>query len=326
MSFKSIMIAIFVIALGISASNAQTYTVSEGFTHKNLTIFLIRGKDAAKSGNILTLQEAMARDLFAVYETSNVNELEVENLSKEFDVFIQSGDIVKGGKQDRVLAVSVIIPARSGRIRIQAFCVESGRWEKRDAESDGRFSSSNERIVTRDLKVAANESRSQGQVWQEVEKVQDKLSANVSSDVRHEIEDESPTQPRKQEATGRDRRIRQKLPGITAGKTDIIGYAFAINGEINSADVYVSNALFGKLWDRMLRAAATEAVAEYNNRLAFRPIKSDQILEFMQQAEKAKSEERATTKGAKVIIRSDKENSLYEAVDEKSKVTVHRTT
>ena len=325
MSFKTIATAFFVIAFGITASNAQTYTVSEGFTHKNLTIFLIRGKDAAKSGNILTLQEAMARDLFAVYETSNVNELEVENLSKEFDVFIQSGDIVKGGKQDRVLAVSVIIPARSGRIRIQAFCVESGRWEKRDAESDGRFSSSNERIVTRDLKVAANESRSQGQVWQEVEKVQDKLSANVSSDVQSTKSRTSlQLSLENKKLQGAIDEYVKKLSGITAGKTDIIGYAFAINGEINSADVYVSNALFGKLWDRMLRAAATEAVAEYNNRLAFRPVKSDQILEFMQQAEKAKSEERATTKGAKVIIRSDKENSLYEAVDEKSKVTVHR--
>ena len=62
-------------------------------------------------GNILTLQEAMDQKLFVVYETAEVNELEVENLSKEFDVFIQSGDIVKGGRQDRVLAVSIIIPA-----------------------------------------------------------------------------------------------------------------------------------------------------------------------------------------------------------------------
>src|SRR5688572_31326248 len=74
--------------------------------------------------------DVCSSDLLRVYETSDVNELAVENISRQFDVFIQSGDIVKGGKQDRVLAVSIIIAARSGRVKIESFCVESGRWEK----------------------------------------------------------------------------------------------------------------------------------------------------------------------------------------------------
>ena len=123
-------------AAGASFAVAQTadYRVSTPYTYKNLSIFLIHGKDESKKANVLTLQEAMERKLFVVYETSEVNELEVENLSKEFDVFIQSGDIVKGGKQDRILAVSIIIPARSGRVKIESFCVESGRWTKRGNE------------------------------------------------------------------------------------------------------------------------------------------------------------------------------------------------
>ena len=83
-------------------------------------------------------------------------------------MFIQSGDIVKGGKQDRVLAVSIIIPARSGRVKIEAFCVESGRWTKRGNEEAGKFTSSNDRIVTKELKVAVNASRSQQEVWSQV--------------------------------------------------------------------------------------------------------------------------------------------------------------
>src|SRR4029453_7112096 len=101
----------------------------------------------------------MGGGVFFVYETADVNELEVENLSKEFDVFIQSGDIVKGGKQDRVLAASIIIPARSGRVRIESFCVESGRWTKRGGEDSTQFNSSNDRIVTKELKIAANAAR-----------------------------------------------------------------------------------------------------------------------------------------------------------------------
>src|SRR5688572_16427289 len=92
-----------------SATVAQSnYRVSAPYTYKNLTIFLIHGKDATSKKNIITLQEAMKLKVFKVYETSDVNELSVENTSAQYDVFIQSGDIVKGGKQDRVLAISII--------------------------------------------------------------------------------------------------------------------------------------------------------------------------------------------------------------------------
>lgn len=49
-----------------------------------------------------------------VYETKDVNELSVENRSHK-DIYVQSGDIVKGGQQDRVLAVDLIVPPRSGK-------------------------------------------------------------------------------------------------------------------------------------------------------------------------------------------------------------------
>ncbi|MGH9820491.1 MAG: ARPP-1 family domain-containing protein, partial [Pyrinomonadaceae bacterium] len=126
--FFGAVVGLCLVLIITAGAMAQTsgYKISAPYTYKNLSIFLIHGKDASNKGNIITLQEAMERKLFVVYETSDVNELQVENLSKEFDVFIQSGDIVKGGKQDRILAVSIIIPARSGRVSIQAFCVESG--------------------------------------------------------------------------------------------------------------------------------------------------------------------------------------------------------
>ena len=139
----------------IAATRAQSpaYRISAPYSHKNLTIFLIHGKNETNKSNIITLPEALERKIFRVYETSDVNELMVENISTEFDVFIQSGDIVKGGKQDRVLAISIIIPARSGRVSIEAFCVESGRWQKRKNEDASQFSSSSERIVSKELKT-----------------------------------------------------------------------------------------------------------------------------------------------------------------------------
>ncbi|MEQ1922898.1 MAG: DUF6569 family protein [Pyrinomonadaceae bacterium] len=307
-----------------AAAQSGGYRISAPYTYKNLSIFLIHGKDESKK-NMMTLQEAMERKLFKVYETSNVNELEVENLSKEQDVFIQSGDIVKGGKQDRVLAISIIIPARSGRVKIEAFCVESGRWEKRGNEDSKQFTSSNDRIVTRDLKFAANASRSQTEVWSKVSEAQASLGQNVGGTVNASDSASSlqlSLENRKVVASI-DEYIK-KLGSIIDGQSDVIGYAFAINGQINSADIFVSNSLFKKLWSKNLKATATEAVSAQRGVRLADPVKADAVKGFIADADKAKPTERASA-GARLVKREDKDNVMIEAVDDKSKVVVHKT-
>lgn len=318
------MLIVILSAIGASAQSA--YRFSAPHTYKNLTIFLIYGKDEAGKGNVMTLQEAMERKLFVVYETSNVNELEVENLSKEFDVFIQAGDIVKGGRQDRVLAVSIIIPARSGRIKIESFCVESGRWSKRGAEDSGKFTSSNDRVVTRDLKIAANASRSQSEVWEKVSDAQAKLERNVGAPVKA-AESASSLQLSLENgkvAATVDEYVKN-LTGIVNGRTDIIGYAFAINGKLNSVDIYASNALFKKLWQKNLKATATEAVAESRSVRLAEPVKAKDVEDFIERADKAKPRERVSPAGATVTTRDDGTNLLVEARDSKTKAVVHRS-
>ena len=275
---------------------------------------------------MLTLQEAMERKLFVVYETSSVNELEVENLSKEFDVFIQSGDIVKGGKQDRILAVSIIIPARSGRVRIESFCVESGRWPKRGNEDSKQFTSSNDRIVTKELKMAANGARSQSEVWNQVSEAQARLSKNVGGAVADGASSSSLqlSLENKKVVANVDDYIKH-LSGVINGKSDVIGYAFAVNGQINSADIYVSNALFKKLWMKMLKASATEAVSEANGVRLADPVKTADVKGFMDDADKAKSKEQSVGSGTRLVTREDKDNVMFEARDEKTKTVVHRS-
>lgn len=323
-------LAAVVTALAIAASawaQTGTYRISTPYTHKNLTIFLIHGKDQTKKSNVMTLQEAMERKLFVVYETSTVNELEVENLSKTQDVFIQSGDIVKGGKQDRVLAVSIIIPAGSGRVKIEAFCVESGRWTKRGNEDAGKFTSSNDRIVTKELKIAANSSRNQQEVWNQVSDAQARLGKNVGGPVTAAASRSSLqlSLENKNVIATVDEYVK-KLSGITAGKSDVIGYAFAINGKINSADVYVSNALFKKVWLKNLKATATEAVAESRSVRLADPVKADAVKVLIDESERAKPREISAGSGnARLVTREDKDNVMVEARDEKTKVVVHKS-
>lgn len=317
-------LAVIAAMVVVAAAQTQGYKLSTPHTHKNLTIFLIHGKDARPDGNVITLQEAMERKLLVVYETSEVNELEVENVSKSLDVFIQSGDIVKGGKQDRVLAVSIIIPARSGRVKIDAFCVESGRWEKRGGEDASKFTSSNDRVVSRDLKIAANATRSQQEVWSKVAEAQENLSKNVGGAVA-DGRSRSSLQlslENKKVVENIDDYVRE-LSRIIDGKSDVIGYAFAINGKINSADVYVSNSLFKKVWLKNLKATATEAVSESRSVRLAAPVKAEAVKGFMEEADRAKPAARRAG-GGRITTREDKDNVLVEAYDDKTKAVVHK--
>ncbi|MGB7200813.1 MAG: DUF6569 family protein [Pyrinomonadaceae bacterium] len=333
------------LCIAVVSSFGQSPTrVSAPYTHKNLTIFLIHGADASPSRDLITLQEAMEKKIFIVYESDDVNELIVENISPDFDVFIQSGDIVKGGKQDRVLAISVIIPRNSGKISIEAFCVESDRWEGRGNESKKQFSSSEERIVSKELKIATNGdvsgsgsgsvigggtgggtgSGSQTEVWKEVANSQRNISANVSVDVTANSSASSlqlSLENKKLKKATED--FVNKLADITKGKSDVIGYAFAINGKINSADIYLSNHLFAKLWPKMLRAAVVEAISlDDKPKAAGQPTAGD-ISNFLTTADRGAKKERQTVAKSKVITRATKNEAVYEARD-KADVVVHR--
>ena len=129
------------------------FQLSGPYTHENITIYLIHGEDKLKGKAPLTLDEALEQKKVVVHETGNVNELSVENVSDD-DVFIQSGDIVKGGRQDRVVQHDIILPPKSGKLSLASFCVESGRWRQRGGEEARYFSSSTEQLPTKDLKIA----------------------------------------------------------------------------------------------------------------------------------------------------------------------------
>ena len=347
----------------VSAFGQGAVRVSAPYTHKNLTIYLIQGADTRSTRDLLTLQEAMEMKVFIVHETEDVNELIVENISPDHDVFIQSGDIVKGGKQDRVLAISVIIPRNSGKVSIEAFCVESDRWEGRGKESKKVFSSSEERIVSRELKVAtygdptsgsisgsgsgsgngdgtgsgsgsgtvsASEvvtvagRGSQTQVWNEVANAQTNISNNMMVDVTANTSASSLQlsleNKKLQKATSE---FVKKLADITNGKKDVIGYAFAINGKINSADIYLSNHLFAKLWPKMLKAAVTEAISLADKPKAKTEPTAAAITKFLADADRGVKKERRTVAKSKVITRASKNEAVYEARD-KSDLVVHR--
>ena len=298
----------------VASGGQSNYRLSGPYTHGNLTVFLVHGKDLTTK-TFLTLQEALEQKKVRVYETKDVNELAIRNLSNQ-DIYVQSGDIVRGGDQDRMISVDFIVPPRSGRMPIAAFCVESGRWSKRGNEENASFSSSENSIATKDLKLAAKREKSQQAVWENVKVAQEKLAVNVVAAAPALMESSS------FELSVDNSKVRESteaytkaLSGILHNKSDVIGYVFAINGHVNSADVYASRALFAKLWPKLLKASAVEAIAESNKEVEPKAVASETVHTFLADSEKAKAEARQVTRRVKVVTREDDKNIFFETQD-----------
>ncbi|HEX8068406.1 MAG TPA: DUF6569 family protein [Pyrinomonadaceae bacterium] len=310
-----------------AAPPAGASKITGPYTYQNLAVFLIHGADRLPGQNFLTLSEALKQRKVIVYETRSVNELAIENVSGE-DVYVQSGDIVKGGQQDRMLGVDMVVPPHSGRIPVEAFCVEHGRWTKRGAETATRFESSTERVATRELKLAANQTRSQGEVWQKVEEAQNKLSANVGARVNAPASESSfqlALENRKVQETAAN--YVRALTHIADEQADVVGYAFAINGQINSADVYASHALFRKLWPSLLKASAIEAIAELQRDQRYAPVTAGNVSDFLARAEHGRtSDQRNVTRNVQLVTRETDEHVLIETKDSSRRATwLHRS-
>ena len=93
---------------------------------------------------------------------------------------------------------------------------------------------------------------------------------------------------------------------------DALGLAFAINGAINSADLYPSHGLFRKLWPKLLNAAATEAVAEKNGKHGTPP-KAEAVLAFLDTSERGKAGERRIDARTTLATRETEKSYYFEA-------------
>ncbi len=150
------------------------------YRHENLTIFLVRGRDQLGGCHFLTLQQALAQKKAVIRETKSVNELSIKNVSGMDQIFVQSGDIIKGGAQDRMIAMDMVLPPVSGTVSLRVFCVEHGRWNRRGNEPAATFSTSTYNAPLNKLKLAARGNQSQDDVWTEVSNAQLALAQGVA--------------------------------------------------------------------------------------------------------------------------------------------------
>jgi hypothetical protein len=240
--------------------------VSEPIAHNNLAIYFARDLAAAVDTTLLTLEEGIAQRFVEVRETGHIKELTVANFG--FDpVFIQAGDIVKGGRQDRVLSIDLVLPPRSGSISIAAFCVEGGRWNTRGAEDPTQFSNAKFCMPSHEamfaMMSASPAPASQSRIWDSVSATQQSLSRSLGRRVEAQRSPSSLSLTLENETLNAAvAEYVNALQVASEATADIAGFAVAINGKVRSAQIYSSNKLFRKMWSKLLAASATKAISE----------------------------------------------------------------
>ncbi len=298
--------------------HAGDYRLAGPYTHENLTVWMIHGDGAWAEAGFLTLREALERGQALVSETGSVNELVIENLCVDEPIVVLSGDIVKGGKQDRTVVYDFVLEPGSGPQPVPVHCVESGRGSRRGDEDVGGFGSAMKALAGKAIKLGNRgnaDGAGQSKVWAGVSKFQAELSNAIDDDVQDgesasslqlSLENEkvqvSFTDYKKAIARGYDAN-----PGA-------IGFVFAIDGELNSAEVFGSARLFRRVWPRLLEAAAVEAIGT-GKRAGGGDVSADALRELLTGHVDGRFDKKKTNPRTEERVYKYGEHLLFETVD-----------
>jgi len=324
-----------------SGAPQTTMTLEGPYTHENLALYVVMGT-AVDNREYITLNAGLTSGLVAVREKgarggqdqAEVNTLEIENRSSKW-LFLQAGDIVKGGKQDRTIYTDLVLAPQSKPQPIEAFCVERGRW---NAGRDGLvFASSPAMVSGTALKKAIQGEKNQGRVWQEVARAEERTVKAVRASGQP-----APAEPRLS-STGTYNAIVEHeavkdtsaayvaalLPQIQRHK-NAVGLAVAINGSVAAVETYVSPSLFQKVSEKLLSSYALEAFLAREGARAANASSKDDVQRFVADAASAAP---ATESVGTTMRRSTRETQgavLYEyeyvsAADGKRAEPLHRS-
>jgi hypothetical protein len=153
-------------------------------------------------------------------------------------------------------------------------------------------------------------------VWREVDVAQEKLSAGVAAPVRA-AESRSSLQlalENEKVKTSADDYMK-KLSSIVEAHGDVIGFVFAINDDLNSADVYASSGMFKRFWPRLLKTAAIEAVAERPLKAKSELVSIDGAAEFLTAGEKGSETIDEVTTRTHMLKREVEKSLFFETRD-----------
>ncbi len=244
------------LALGkAAAANTSPGLVTTGA----LTIIPILTTEKANMGRYISLAEATKRGLVEIVEVpgqEQVNALEVRNKA-DLPLLLLAGELLVGGKQDRIVAKDFIVPPPDGA-KVPVFCVEHGRWQPGAKEFKGGDLFVPDQVrSTAVMNDPAQKALSRGgmggqsQVWEQVGRVNEAAQrAPSTGTVRGTLDD--PEIRRKVEA------LTDKLDQLVGNSSRVVGMMVWLDGKILSADVFANHSLFDASRMKLLRSYAVD--------------------------------------------------------------------
>ena len=262
-------------------------------TYENISVFPVVTFSTSDTGHFLTLEEGLASGEVIVSEQGNagmvrnrdgsvtsnysggasVNQLVLINRSKR-PLLLLAGELVSGGKQDRIIGKDRIVPVGAEPLPLSVFCVEHGRWS-----SGGNFSAAKS-IVHPSVREQAAVNQKQTDVWNAVRLGTTAAAPTAappprvdSSALAYAVVNEAPTESydklyNKSKTVGGSvdsfveeiqRRFNKETSGLKNER--VVGVVVAYGGEVAWSDIFASEDLFRKYWTKLLRSYAVEALA-----------------------------------------------------------------
>ena len=265
----------------------------EPVTYENISVFPVVSSNSQDTSPFLTLEEGLStgevlvreqgseglvrgRDGRPVYVPqstgASVNQLVLINRSRR-PLLLLAGELVSGGKQDRVIGKDRIIPAGAPPLPLSVFCVEHGRWT-----GVSQFAAA-KTIVHPSVRERAAVDQKQAEVWDAVRSGTTAKAAPAAPAPRMSMQDiqgaidtngrtEAYEMIYQSRAVGVSiddfvEEVRARFARATSGLKDerVVGVVVAYGGEVAWSDIFASGDLFDHYWNKLLRSYAVEALA-----------------------------------------------------------------
>jgi hypothetical protein len=262
---------LFICGMLLSATVSSQYTYSnldvkfnlneneqKNYTYQNLRLYPIKAKasftDTFKTvGKYMNLKEALAKGKVVITEQlggAQVNTLTIENISND-TVMILSGEVITGGKQNRIIGKDLILLPKSGKIDLSVFCVEAGRWENVSTGTNNFNGYYN--VGSLSLRKTVDKSENQSAVWSKVDAIN--------------IANSTGSRTKTYTAINQSTDFNNKLKAYTdffkekfTNERDVIGVIVVSGNKVLGCDMFATSDLFKKNFENLLASYATEAI------------------------------------------------------------------
>lgn len=235
----------------------ESEATAKNFTYKNLRLYPIYAKESFNQqfkhvGKYTPLKEALEKKKVVIREKSDggtVNTLTIQNVSKD-TIIIICGEVIKGGKQDRIINQDIVLPPNSPKMDLSVFCVEAGRWS---ARSTGTQFSGYHNVGSLSLRKVVEKESTQGKVWDKVSEFNTKNSTVNATQTYTAMNNNSDYVKQVNEYT---KFFKDKLEK----EQNLIGVLIVSGNKVLGCDMFATSDLFRQNLDNLLASYATEAI------------------------------------------------------------------